>query len=172
MISDVAGDYQQQEQRRLAALASCGNTRFIHKTPLKSSIWCRCQNSLRMRKKSGFLTRPAPAVTSPTRPESAETASSSKDASFRGQGRSERKRRGGTDRTSCGPFALTMDLDERIRPYSASDIRRSYSTVRTFTRRERRPGKGASRRAGVGAGETKGFFSIPLGFQPMFRTRL
>jgi hypothetical protein len=32
------------------------------------------------------------------------------------------KRRGGTDRTSCGPFALAMDLGERKSPSSDSDL--------------------------------------------------
>src|SRR3979411_106239 len=33
------------------------------------------------------------------------------------------KRRGGTNRTSCGPFAPRMDLGERISPSSTSDLR-------------------------------------------------
>ena len=33
-------------------LAGCGKTRFMHKTPLESSIWRRCHNSLRMLKKA------------------------------------------------------------------------------------------------------------------------
>jgi len=33
------------------------------------------------------------------------------------------KRRGGTDRTSCGPFALAMGRGERKSPYSVSDLR-------------------------------------------------
>jgi len=40
-------------------LAGCGKTRFMHKTPLESSIWRRCHNSLRMLKKARLLTRPA-----------------------------------------------------------------------------------------------------------------
>ena len=35
------------------------------------------------------------------------------------------KRRGGTYRTSCGPFAPRMDLGERISPSSASDLRKT-----------------------------------------------
>ena len=41
-----------------------------------------------MLKKARRLTRPAPATISPTRPESAKTASSPMNAPFRGQGRS------------------------------------------------------------------------------------
>jgi len=33
------------------------------------------------------------------------------------------KVRGGTNRTSCGPFALIIDLGERKNPFSGSDIR-------------------------------------------------
>src|SRR6267143_2306434 len=33
------------------------------------------------------------------------------------------KRRGGTYRTSCGPFALAMGPGERKGPYSVSDLR-------------------------------------------------
>jgi hypothetical protein len=33
------------------------------------------------------------------------------------------KRRGGTYRTSCGPFALVMGLGERKSPTSTSDLR-------------------------------------------------
>jgi hypothetical protein len=36
------------------------------------------------------------------------------------------KRRRGTDHTSCGPFALAMDLGERKSPSSASDLRESH----------------------------------------------
>jgi hypothetical protein len=43
----------------------------------------------RLFKKFRLLTYPTPAAISPARPESAKTASSSRDASFRGQGRSE-----------------------------------------------------------------------------------
>ena len=39
-------------------------------------------------KKARLLTLPTPAVISPARPESAKTASSPRDAPFRGQGRS------------------------------------------------------------------------------------
>ena len=42
----------------------------------------------RLFKKARLLTRPTPAATSPARPESAKTASSPRDAPFRGQGRS------------------------------------------------------------------------------------
>jgi len=35
------------------------------------------------------------------------------------------KRRGGTFRTSCGPFAIRMNPGERISPSSSSDIRRA-----------------------------------------------
>ncbi|HEY6263156.1 MAG TPA: hypothetical protein VIW47_16280, partial [Nitrospiraceae bacterium] len=43
----------------------------------------------RLFKKFRLLTYPTPAAISPARPESAKTASSSGDATFRGQGRSE-----------------------------------------------------------------------------------
>ena len=36
------------------------------------------------------------------------------------------KGRGGTNRTSCGPFAPRMDLGERKSPFSASDLRESH----------------------------------------------
>ena len=44
--------------------------------------------SCKMLEKARLLTRPTPAPTSPARPESANTASSPRDAPFRGQGRS------------------------------------------------------------------------------------
>ena len=50
----------------------------------------RCQNSRRMLKKARFLTRPTLAATSPSRPESAKTASSPMGAPCPKQGRSER----------------------------------------------------------------------------------
>src|SRR5467141_1365064 len=39
------------------------------------------------------------------------------------------KRRGGTNRTSCGPFAPRMDLGERISPSSTSDLRNALFSV-------------------------------------------
>ncbi len=39
------------------------------------------------------------------------------------------KGRGGTDRTSCGPFAPRMDLGERKDPFSLSDLRESFRYV-------------------------------------------
>ena len=39
------------------------------------------------------------------------------------------KTRGGTYRTSCGPFALAMGLGERKIPYSASDLREDLLSV-------------------------------------------
>src|SRR6185295_4332619 len=39
------------------------------------------------------------------------------------------KRRGGTDRTSCGPFTLAMCLGERKSPSSVSDLRESSTRV-------------------------------------------
>ncbi len=49
----------------------------------------RCQSSRRVLKKARFLTRPTLAATSPSRPESAKTASSPMGAPFPKQGRSE-----------------------------------------------------------------------------------
>ena len=55
---------------------------------------------------------------SPSQPWRAETRLS--------QARPKRvKGRGGTDRTSCEPFALVMDLGERKSPLSVSDFRDS-----------------------------------------------
>jgi len=61
------------------------------------------------------------------------------------------KTRGGTNRTSCGPFALIIDLGERKIPFSDSDIRAALiGTLRVWTKRERRMGRGASWRDGAG----------------------
>jgi hypothetical protein len=39
------------------------------------------------------------------------------------------KRRGGTNRTSCGPFAPRMNLGERISSSSTSDLRNALFSV-------------------------------------------
>ena len=69
-------------------LAACGKTRFIHKPQVKYYVWHCCHNNRRMLKKAAVLTLPALTDTSPSRPESAKTASSPRDAPFPKQGRS------------------------------------------------------------------------------------
>jgi hypothetical protein len=56
----------------------------LNRVPNKFPI---AELSRKMLKKAASLTRPVPAVTSPTRPEVAKTTSLLKDAPFRGQGR-------------------------------------------------------------------------------------
>ena len=68
---------------------------------------------------AGCLNRPD---FSPSQPWRAETRLS--------QARPKRvKGRGGTDRTSCEPFALVMDLGERKTPSSDSGLRESLPYV-------------------------------------------
>ena len=59
---------------------------------------------------------------SPAQPRRAETRRSAGKAAAR-------EGRGGTDRTSCGPFARRMDLGERKSPSRASDFRGLFLNV-------------------------------------------
>src|SRR4029079_9215534 len=68
--------------KNLSAKQKCD---FLHARPSAG-------HSRRMLKKSGLLTHPTPAAISPARPESDKTASSSMDAPFRRQSRSELSR--------------------------------------------------------------------------------
>ena len=51
---------------------------------------------------------------------------------FLQQGRRRVETAGGTNRTSCGPFAPTMDLGERIGSSRASCLRETFCYVEDF----------------------------------------
>jgi len=56
-------------------------------------------------------------------------------------GRSERRGEGGTNRTSCEPFALAIDLGERKSPSNASDLRESFWYVEPLSDARTKHGK-------------------------------
>jgi hypothetical protein len=72
------------------------------------------------------------------------------------------KGRRGTDRTSCGPFALIMDLGERKSPSSASDLRESFWCVEGLNDARTKHGERCVSARPGRAGEKRDFFSILL----------
>jgi Putative membrane protein insertion efficiency factor len=76
------------------------------------------------------------------------------------------KRRGGTDRTSCGPFALANDLGERKSPSSDSDLRESHWYVEPLSDARTLQGERCVSARPGWAGEKSDFFTILLGACP------